>query len=105
MFQSIFGKIDEFGWWYLERISADAGTQFALTKFKEECQTHGVYLTLVAPAYQEINGKFEWTWKTLCTIAHSLMVNARVLEAYIHFTLMYTTYHISPVLPIRYLIN
>ena len=22
MFQSRFGKIDEFGWWYLERISA-----------------------------------------------------------------------------------
>ena len=27
MFQSIFGKIDQFGWWYLERISADSGTQ------------------------------------------------------------------------------
>ena len=35
MFQSRFGKIDEFGWWDLERISADAGTQFILTEFKE----------------------------------------------------------------------
>ena len=26
MFQSILGKIDEFGWWDLERISADSGT-------------------------------------------------------------------------------
>ena len=26
MFQSIFGKIDQFGWWYLEIISAVAGT-------------------------------------------------------------------------------
>ena len=26
MFQFRFGKIDEFGWWDLERISADAGT-------------------------------------------------------------------------------
>ena len=26
MFQSRFGKINQFGWWYLERISADAGT-------------------------------------------------------------------------------
>ena len=26
MFQSRFGKIDEFGWWDLERISADAVT-------------------------------------------------------------------------------
>ena len=25
MFQYIFGKIDKFGWWDLERISADAG--------------------------------------------------------------------------------
>ena len=31
MFQSRFGKIDEFGWWNLERISADVGTQFTLT--------------------------------------------------------------------------
>ena len=26
MFQSRFRKIDQFGWWDLERISADAGT-------------------------------------------------------------------------------
>ena len=25
MFQSRFRKIDQFGWWYLERISADPG--------------------------------------------------------------------------------
>ena len=34
MFQSIFGKIDQFGWWDLERISADVGTQFTSTQFK-----------------------------------------------------------------------
>ena len=31
MFQSRFGKIDQFGWWDLERISADAVTQFTST--------------------------------------------------------------------------
>ena len=35
MFKSIFGEIDEFGWWDLEIISADAGTQFNWTEFKE----------------------------------------------------------------------
>ena len=35
MFQSRFGKIDEFGWWDLERILADAGSQFTSTEFKE----------------------------------------------------------------------
>ena len=47
MFQSRFGKIDQFGWWNLERISADAGTQFTSTKFKDKCQTCGVCLALL----------------------------------------------------------
>ena len=33
------------------------------------------------------------------------MVHARVLEAYIHFELMYSTDNISLVLPIKYLVN
>ena len=40
-----------------------------------------------------MNGQVEVTWGTLRTIAHSLMVHARVTEAYIHFALIYTTYH------------
>ena len=31
IFQSRVGEIDEFGWWDLEIISADAGTQFIST--------------------------------------------------------------------------
>ena len=33
MFQPRFGKIDEFGWWDLERISSDADTQLTSTEF------------------------------------------------------------------------
>ena len=54
MFQYRFVKIDEFGWWDLERISADAGTQFTLTEFKYECQTCGVNLTLAAPEHPSL---------------------------------------------------
>ena len=39
------------------------------------------------------------------TVAHSLMVYARVPEVYVHFALMYTTDHIFPVVPIKGLIN
>ena len=28
MFLEIFGKLDEFGWWDMERIKTDAGMQF-----------------------------------------------------------------------------
>ena len=76
-----------------------------MTEFKEECQTRGVRLTLAAPEHQEMNGQVEVTWKTLCTVAHSLMVHARVPEVYVHFALMYTTDHIFPVLPIKDLIS
>ena len=62
MFQSIFGKIDQFGWWDLERISADAGTQFTSTEFKYECQTCGVILMLAAPEHQEMNRQVQVTW-------------------------------------------
>ena len=48
MLQSILGKIDEFGWWDLEGISADAGMQFTSTDFQGKCKTHSVCLTLEA---------------------------------------------------------
>ena len=56
---------------------------------------------LAATEHHEMNGQVEVNWRTLCTVAHSLMVHARVLEAYVHFALMYTTDHIFPVLPIK----
>ena len=62
-------------------------------------------MALAALEQQEMNGQVEVTWRTLRTIAHSIMVHARVLEAYIHFALMYTTYHIFLVLPIKDMIN
>ena len=105
MFQSRFWKIDEFGWWEFERISADAGTQFTSTEFKEEYQTCDFHLILAAPEHQEINERVKVTWRTLCTIEHTPMVHTRVLEAYICLSLMYTTDNIFLVLPIKYLIN
>ena len=40
MFQARFEKVDKFGWWDLEIISADSGTQFTSTEFQDKCQTH-----------------------------------------------------------------
>ena len=105
MFQSRFGKIDEFGWWDLERISEDAGSQFTLTEFKEEFQTREVHLMLAALEHQEMNKQVEFTWRMLHTIAYSLIVHARVSEAYIHFALVYTEDHIFTILPIKDLIK
>ena len=62
-------------------------------------------MKLAEPKHQEMKGKFKVTRKTLHKIAHSLMVHARVLEVYIHFSLMYTLDQIFLVPPIKDLIN
>ena len=62
-------------------------------------------MTLAAPEHQEMNGQVEVTWRTLRTVAQNLMVHAIVPEVYVHFSLMYTTYHIFPGLTIKYHIN
>ena len=74
-------------------------------EFKEKCQTRGVCLTLAASEHQDMNGQVEVTWRTLRTVAHALMVYARFPEVYVHFSLMYTTDRIFPVLPIKDIIN
>ena len=62
-------------------------------------------MTLLAPENHEMNGQVQVTLIMLCKIAHYLMVQSRVLEAYIILALMYTTDHIFPVLQIKYIIN
>ena len=52
-----------------------------------------------------MNRQVKVTRRTLHTVAHSLMVHTRVPEVYVHFTLMYTTDHIFPVLTIKDIIN
>ena len=44
-----------------------------------------------------MNGQFKVTRRTLLTIAYSLMVHARIQEAYIYFALMYTADYIGSV--------
>ena len=52
-----------------------------------------------------MNGQVEVTWRALRTVAHALMVHAKVPEVYVHLTLMYMTDHIFLVLPIKDLMN
>ena len=59
MFQSIFGKVDEFGWWDMEIIKTDAGTEFASKEFWEGLSVCGVELALEAPDHKKMNGKLK----------------------------------------------
>ena len=94
MFQAKFGKVDEFGWWDMERIKTDAGMQFTSKEFQEGLSVREGQLASSAPKYQEMNGQVEVTWRTLQSISHSIMVHARVSDKYIYIALMYMTDHI-----------
>ena len=52
MFQSRFVKLDEFGWFYMERIQTYAAVQFTSKEFQENLSVRGVRLLLVAPEHQ-----------------------------------------------------
>ena len=62
MFLERFGKVDEFGWWYMERIKTYSGTQFTSKLFHEGFSVCGVQLALAATYYQEIHVQVEVVW-------------------------------------------
>ena len=89
----------------MDIIQNYAGTQFTSKEFQEDFFIHRVRLSLVAPDHQEMNGQAEVIWQILQSIAHSIIVHAQVYDEYIHFTIIYTTDHIFPVIPIKHLVN
>ena len=105
IFLAIFVKVDKFGWWYLERIQTDAGTNFIYNQFQEGISVRGVRLNLSEPDHQEISDQVEVKCQTLQTIAHSIMVQSTVSYEYIKFALMYMTHHIFTILQIKQLVN
>ena len=89
----------------MDRIQTDAGKHFTPKEFQEGLYVHGLLLALATPDHKEINGQVEVACQTLRTISHSIMVTAWVSDEYIHFSLIYTTGRILPVLPIKHLVN
>ena len=88
MFQAIFGKVDEFGWWDLERIKTDYGSKLTSNDFQEGLFVCGVWFILSAPDYKEMNNQVEVTCITLQTIGHSIMVHIWVSDEHINFALI-----------------
>ena len=55
IFQARFVKVDELGWWSMEMIQTDAGTQFTSKEFLGGIYVGIILLELVALDHQEIN--------------------------------------------------
>ena len=105
MFQARFGKVDDFGWWDIERIQTYASTQFTSKEFQGDLSLRWLLIELFIPYHQEMNGQVEVTWQKLRTVAHSIMVNARVLGEYILLELMHMTDNVISILSIKHFVK
>ena len=59
IFHARFEKVDEYGWWNMDIIQTDAGTQITSKDFQEGLSVHEVLLGLVALYHQEMNDQVE----------------------------------------------
>ena len=67
MFQDRFGKLDEFGWWCMESIKTDTGTQITSKEFQEGLFVRGVRNSLAAQNHQ----KNEWkSWSGMANMSN-----------------------------------
>ena len=73
---------DEYGYLDIDRIRADAGSEFTSGSFKDFCMEHNINLSLVAPKRLDNNHLAERSWQTIHKIAHSMLVHARLPDKY-----------------------
>ena len=52
MFQERFVKLDEFGWWDMQRIKTEASNQFTSKEIQEVLSIRVVQLAIAPPDYQ-----------------------------------------------------
>ncbi len=64
-----------FGYLNIERICADAGSQFTADQFREHCCNSGIHLVLAAPKKRYQNHLAERTWQNVTTMGRSLLVH------------------------------
>jgi transposase InsO family protein len=86
------------------KIRADAGTEFDSNLFSRHCINAGIKLVLAAPKKQYQNHLAERTWQTVCNIARSLLVHARLPDTFWFQAICYAA-QIFNVLPVRGLKN
>jgi transposase InsO family protein len=85
---------------YIDRIHADAGTQFISEAFRVFTLDDGIALRLAAPEHQNQNGIAERRWQHVRLIAFKLLSHACLPNTYYDFALQYA-WMISNVLPVK----
>jgi hypothetical protein len=97
-------RADMYGYVDLDRIRADAGSQFTSAEFPTFCREAGIQLVLAAPKKQYQNHLAKCTRQTISNIGCSLLVHACLPGTFMYHALTYAC-SIFNVLPVRGLMN
>jgi hypothetical protein len=95
---------DEYGYLDIDRLKADAGSEFTSGAFKQFCAAHRINLSLAAPKRQENNHLAERSWQTIHRMARSMLVHARLPDQF-HFHAIRYAASVFNILPVKNLYN
>ena len=95
---------DEYGFLDIDRVRADAGSEFTSGPFKQFCATHKINLSLAAPKRQDNNHLAERSWQTIHRMARSMLVHARLPDQYHYHAIRYAASAFN-ILPVKNLYN
>jgi transposase InsO family protein len=101
---SSFKMADEYGYLDIDRIRADAGSEFTSGPFKDFCLQHNINLSLAAPKRQNNNHLAKRSWQTIHRIARSMLIHAHLPDKYQFHTIRYAA-EIFNILPVKNLYN
>ena len=93
------GLITEFGFLNVDRVRANASSQFTSKQFSDFCHAEHINLSLAAPKKQSQNHLAERTWQTVTAMARTMLVHARLPDIYYYHALCYATsvFNVFPV--------
>ena len=88
----------------IQKIKADAGSQFTSAAFQQACADSRIAVSLAAPKHQEQNHFAERSWQSVKILTDKIMVHARLPPIFKYHATLYAII-IYNVTPIKNLVN
>jgi hypothetical protein len=85
------GLITQFGFIDVDRLRANAGSQFTSKQFSRFCQSECINLSLAAPKCFSQSHLVERAWQTVTSMTRLMLVHARLPDTYYYHALRYAT--------------
>ena len=85
---------------HLTHIRSDAGSEFRSDTFRKWCSDNKIQFSSAAPKHQEQNGLVERHWGTICKLANTMILHARLNRKFFYYAVLYAQF-IHDVIPVK----